>query len=80
MFKTKKKIVSLNGAVMMPLKTKEKAIIYFDGGKIKTSLVVSIIAVSKNLIVFETLDSIYRVIPEFVPEIIVMDATIPVCA
>jgi hypothetical protein len=80
MFNTKKKIVSLNGTVAMPLKTKERAIIYFDGGKIKTSLVVSIIEISKDLIVFETLNSVYRVIPEFMPETRVMDRTIPVCA
>ena len=80
MLNIKKRVVSLNGTVVMPLKTKEKAVIYFDGGTIKTSLVVAIKEVSKDLIVFETLNSIYRVIPEFVPEIKVMDVTIPVCA
>ena len=80
MLNIKKKVVSLNGTVLMPLKIKERAIIYYNGGKITTSVVVSIKEVSKDLIVFETLNSVYCVAPESVAETRVMDEKVLVCA
>ena len=76
----KKKVVILEGRVSMPLQIARSAVIYHDGMRTITSLVVNIKEASKNLIVFETLNSIYCVVPAFIPNRMIADEKMPVCA
>ena len=56
-----KKIISISGKVVFPLREGERAIIAYGGDFIYTSRVVEIFMVSDDFAHFETMNSIYRV-------------------
>lgn len=56
-----KKIISISGKVVLPLREGARAIIAYGGDFIYTSRVVEIIEVSDDFAHFETMNSIYRV-------------------
>ena len=60
-----KKIISISGKVVFPLREGARAIIAYGGDFIYTSRVVEIFEVSEDFAHFETMNSIYRV--AFVP-------------
>jgi len=80
MFIRNKKVIFINGMVLMPLIVKKRAVIYHDGGKTITKVVVAVKKISKNSIVFETHDSIYHIVPQVIPEAMIIDTRLPVCA
>jgi len=80
MLNIKKKVIFINGTVLMPLRIKKCAIIYHNGRKTITPAVISVKKVSKKIIIFETLNAIYCVIPELAPKTRFIDAPVPVCA
>jgi hypothetical protein len=75
-----KKIVFINGTVLMPLIIKKRAIIYHNGKKTITPAVVAVKKISKNSIIFETHNYIYHIIPQAISEAMIIDARLPVCA
>ena len=56
-----KKIISISGKVVFPLREGKRAIISYGGDFIYTSRVVEIFEVSDDFAHFETMNSIYRV-------------------
>ena len=56
-----KKIISISGKVVVPLREGARAIIAYGGDFIYTSRVVEIFEVSDDFAHFETMNSIYRV-------------------
>lgn len=56
-----KKIISISGKVVFPLREGARAIIAYSGDFIYTSRVVEIFEVSDDFAHFETMNSIYRV-------------------
>ena len=56
-----KKIISISGKVVFPLREGARAIIAYGGDFIYTSRVVEIFEVSEDFAHFETMNSIYRV-------------------
>ena len=56
-----KKIVSISGKVVYPLREGARAIIAYGGDFIYTSRVVEVFEVSEDYAHFETMNSIYRV-------------------
>lgn len=60
-----KKIISISGKVVFPLREGRRAVIAYGGDFIYTSRVVEIFEVSEHFAHFETMNSIYRV--AFVP-------------
>ena len=58
-----KKIVSISGKVVFPLREGARAVIAYGGDFIYTSRVVEIFEVSEHFAHFETMNSIYRVAP-----------------
>ena len=56
-----KKIISISGKVVFPLREGARAIIAYGGDFIYTSRVVEIFEVSDDFAHFETMNSIYRV-------------------
>ena len=56
-----KKIISISGKVVFPLREGARAIIAYGGDFIYTSRVVEIFEVSEDVAHFETMNSIYRV-------------------
>ena len=56
-----KKIISISGKVVFPLREGARAIIAYGGDFIYTSRVVEIFEVRDNFAHFETMNSIYRV-------------------
>ena len=56
-----KKIISISGKVVFPLREGARAIIAYGGDFIYTSHVVEIFEVSDDFAHFETMNSIYRV-------------------
>ena len=56
-----KKIISISGKVVFPLREGARAIIAYGGDYIYTSRVVEIFEVSADFAHFETMNSIYRV-------------------
>ena len=56
-----KKIISISGKVVLPLREGKRAIIAYGGDFIRTSRVVEIFEVSEDFAHFETMNSIYRV-------------------
>ena len=56
-----KKIISISGKVVFPLRKGARAIIAYGGDFIYTSRVVEIFEVSDDFAHFETMNSIYRV-------------------
>ena len=56
-----KKIISISGNVVFPLREGARAIIAYGGDFIHTSRVVEIFEVSEDFAHFETMNSIYRV-------------------
>ena len=56
-----KKIISISGKVVFPLREGARAIIAYGGDFIYTSRVVEIFEVSDDFVHFETMNSIYRV-------------------
>ena len=56
-----KKIISISGKVVVPLREGARAIIAYGGDFIYTSRVVEIFEVSEDVAHFETMNSIYRV-------------------
>lgn len=58
-----KKFTTINGTLMFSLRLGECALIRCRSGMIRTSRVVSIHSVGNNEICFETLNTIYRLLP-----------------
>lgn len=58
-----KKFTTVNGTLMYSLRVGECALIRCNGGVIRTSRVVSIRSVGSNEICFETLNTVYRLLP-----------------
>ena len=56
-----KKIISISGKVVVPLREGARAVIAYGGDFIYTSRVVEIFEVSDDFAHFETMNSIYRV-------------------
>ena len=56
-----KKIISISGKVVFPLREGARAIIAYGGDFIYTSRVVEIFEVSEDFAHFETMNSIYKV-------------------
>lgn len=56
-----KKIVSISGKVVFPLREGVKAVIACSGGFIRTSRVVEIFEVSDDMAHFETMNAVYKV-------------------
>ena len=56
-----KKIISISGRVVFPLREGTRAVIAYGGDSIYTSRVVEIFEVSDDLAHFETMNSIYKV-------------------
>ena len=56
-----KKIISISGKVVYPLREGARAIIAYGGDFLYTSRVVEIFEVSDDFAYFETMNSIYRV-------------------
>ena len=81
MLNIKKKGILLSGQVSMPLIIGQCAVIYhIHGEKTITPAVAAVKRISEKFIVFETRDSIYCVVPQFVPETMAMDEKILACA
>ena len=57
-----KKIISISGKVVFPLREGARAIIAYGGDFIYTSRVVEIFEVSEHFAHFETMNSIYKVV------------------
>ena len=57
-----KKIVSISGKVVFPLREGASAVIAYGGDFIYTSRVVEIFEVSEHFAHFETMNSIYKVV------------------
>lgn len=79
MLNADKKAVLLYGSLQLPLKVGLRAIIFQNGGHIRTSAVAAITQVDERFIVFETQDSTYCVAPCLSPEPTAM-ALSTVCA
>ena len=78
---SKKRVIFISGKVSMPLTIKKCAVIYHvNGKKTVTPAVMAVKKISGRLIVFETQELMYYVVPQFVPETMIMDERIPVCA
>jgi len=81
MLNVKKRIIFTSGKVSMPLKINRCAVIYhLNGGKTITPAVVSVKKVTNKLVVFETQEFMYYVVPQFVPATMIIDESVPVCA
>lgn len=63
-----KKYVLINGEVVLPLIINQSAMIYHGNKCTRTSLVLSIMEVSRSRVLFETRNSIYCVVPVPVSE------------
>jgi hypothetical protein len=66
--KKNKKVVFINGTLLLPLKIGARATIFKDDEIIRTSTVEAIKQVTQNNITFETQNSIYCVAFSFSPE------------
>jgi len=64
----RKKVIYIKGFVKLPLKIGMTAIIFYDGGIIKTPPVEMIKRIAEDIIVFKTRNSTYCVVPYFSPE------------
>lgn len=71
---SKKKSVFIKGTVKFPLRIGMKAIIFHDGGIIRTPSIEMIKRITPELIIFETRNSIYYIAPYFAPEPAAMTA------
>ena len=72
-----KKAVELRGHVAFPLAEGRSAYIACDKGILQTSKVVKIFSDTKELVHFETMNSVYKVIPDPSP---VEENCLPLCA
>lgn len=62
-----KKYIVLKGYLLRPLKEGTSAIIMNDGVVIRTSRVVDILSADSDEKIFETMNTVYRVVLETVP-------------
>lgn len=56
-----KKLISISGKIVFPLREGAKAVIAYNGDFIYTSFVIKILMMSECVAHFETVDAIYRV-------------------
>ena len=75
-----KKRVSITGRLLFPLKEGRRAVIVRGGDYIHTSLVVEILESKPDHVLFETMNSVYRVTTEPVPNVSVMPDSLRMCA
>ncbi len=66
-----KKVVTIQGTLMVPLQVGQKAVIRHSGDFIRTSRVVDVILQNTEYACFETMNSVYKVYLETAP------ATVP---
>ena len=72
--KNSKKVISMTGTVLLPLRIGARATIFNNDDIIRTSIVASIKQVTQDSIIFETQNSIYCVAFSFSPEPAAMTA------
>ena len=68
MFTKSKKIILLSGTLLLPLKIGARATILSNEGITRTSTVTAIKQVTQDYIIFETLNSVYRIASSLSPE------------
>ena len=68
MFYKNKKYISLNGTVVLPLKIGARATIFSNEDVIRMSIVAEIKQVTRDSVIFETQNSVYRIVHHLSPE------------
>lgn len=76
----RKKTVIVTGHLLFPLKEGHRAVIVRGGDYIHTSLVVEILETKPDHVLFETMNSIYRVQTEPVPIKAALPESLAMCA
>lgn len=76
----KKKIVTVSGALLFPVQIGYNAVIIRCGNLIRTSKVIDVIESNDNYVIFETMNSIYYVSMNTMPNTAALSTSVAMCA